>query len=76
MSKVKGLFAFDIVNNKLLQCDKEYCNDTAFFTFDNGKALCVRHGSRVGVYLFVGKIWAGVAPRKLFQTQREESYLV
>ena len=49
MSKVKGLFAFDIVNNKLLQCDKEYCNDTAFFTFDNGKALCVRHGNRVGV---------------------------
>ena len=49
MSKVKGLFAFDTVNNKLIQCNKEHCTGTAFFTFDNGKALCVRHGSKVGV---------------------------
>ena len=26
--------------------------------------------------LYVGKVWAGVAPHKLFQTQREEPYLV
>ena len=49
MSKLTGLFAFDTVNNKLIQCNEEYCTDTAFFTFDNGKVLCVRHGSKVGV---------------------------
>jgi|15BtaG_2_1085339.scaffolds.fasta_scaffold11000_6 hypothetical protein len=49
MSKVIGLFAFDSEANKLIQCDKEYCSDIAFFTLDNGKSLCVRHGSRIGV---------------------------
>ena len=49
MSKVIGLFAFDTVDNKLIQCDKEYCPDAAFFTLDNGKSLCIRHGSRIGV---------------------------
>ena len=28
------------------------------------------------VHLYVGKVWVGVAPRKLFQTQSEEPYLV
>lgn len=46
MSKVTGLFAFDTVGNKLIQCDEEYCTATAFFTFDNGKALCMKHGSK------------------------------
>ena len=26
--------------------------------------------------LYAGKVWVGVAPRKLFQTQSEEPYLV
>ena len=28
------------------------------------------------VLLYVGKVWVEVAPRKLFQTQSEEPYLV
>ena len=42
--KLSGLFAFDTVNNKLLQCEAKDCTETAFFAFDNGKVLCMDHG--------------------------------
>ncbi len=45
MSKLTGLFAYDTVNNKPIQCATPYCNKTAFFVFDDGKALCMLHGS-------------------------------
>ena len=30
----------------------------------------------IAATLYAGKVWVGVAPRKLFQTQSEEPYLV
>lgn len=44
--KLSGLFAYDTVNNKLLQCEAKDCTETAFFAFDNGKVLCMEHGRK------------------------------
>ena len=46
MSKLTGLFVFDTVNNKLLQCDVKACMVIAFYEFDDGKVLCMEHGGK------------------------------
>ena len=46
MSKLTGMFVFDTVNKKLVQCDAKACTETAFFAFDDGKVLCMEHGGK------------------------------
>ena len=44
--KLSGLFAYDKVNNKLIQCNAKDCMETAFFVFDDGKALCMEGNTK------------------------------
>ena len=50
-----------------------YCSNCYYMKFVlrwRWQALCG------GIILYAGKVWVGVIPRKLFQTQSEEPYLV